>query len=154
MVSPLQIDSYTRDLWGEFDPLAIAEISPLAYDPCLRPKIIVCLDPTSQQVPALGYAQTVIRIRPESYILGFLCGSSYGGTPLYTFQAKDLELNRTLFAQPISQSLLVNTLGVNYPNLLNEPYPVVGKGRWLFEVWNQQDTAALICPLLLTLEPK
>ena len=153
MVTPLQIDSYTRDLWGEYDPLSIAEISPLAYDPCLKPRIIPCLDPQSQYVAALDHAQAVIRIAPESYILGFLCGSAYTSL-LYLFQMKDLELNRTIFSEPVSQAMLVNTKGVNYPNLLNEPYPVVGQGRFLFEVWNQQNSTALICPLLYCLEPK
>jgi hypothetical protein len=43
---------------------------------------------------------------------------------------------------------------VNYINLLTSPYPVVGKGRFLFEVWNQLAEVQTIIPLLVTLEPK
>ena len=138
MVTPLQIDSYTRDLWGEFDPLAIAELSPVAYDSCYRPKIIVGLDSEAQSVPANGYAAGVRSLE------------------------KILELDHEFFSEPVSQSFLANqqgmaTLGVdnvNYPNLLSSPYPVTGKGRFLFQIWNQTDSVLSVIPLVLTLEPK
>jgi hypothetical protein len=172
MVTPLQIDSYTRDLWGEFDPLAIAELSPVAYDSCYRPKIIVGLDSEAQTVPGDGYSQAVIKIVPGSLIVGFLFGNNYlnsgdeesssASSGEFNIQITDLELNHQFFSEPVSQGFLANVQGVatqftdnvNYPNLLSSPYPVTGKGRFLFEVWNQQDAAQVIIPLLITLEPK
>ena len=154
MVTPLQIDSYTRDLWQEFDALAIAQLAPLARDSCYKPKIIVCLDTQAQLVPALGYAQAGIRIRPGSIIYGFQFGAQYAGIPLFNFQVTDMELRHQMFSEPISQSFLTNEKGVNYPNLLTSPYPVVGKGRFLFEVWNQLAAPQIIIPLLGTLEPQ
>jgi hypothetical protein len=154
MVTPLQIDSYTRDLWQEYDALAIAQLAPLAYDKCYKPKIIVCLDTQSQTVPALGYAQAGIRIRPGSIIYGFQFGNLYAGTPQFNFQITDVELRHQMFSEPVSQSFLVNQKGVNYPNPLTSPYPVVGKGRFLFEVWNQLNSVQIVIPLLVTLEPQ
>ena len=164
MVTPLQIDSYTRDLWGEFDPLAIAELSPVAYDSCYRPKIIVGLDSEAQSVPANGYAEAVIKLLPGSLVVGFLFGNEYTNESGYQFniQITDLELDHEFFSEPVSQSFLANqqgmaTLGVdnvNYPNLLSSPYPVTGKGRFLFQIWNQTDAVLSVIPLVLTLEPK
>jgi hypothetical protein len=164
MVTPLQIDSYTRDLWGEFDPLAIAELSPVAYDSCYRPKIIVGLDSEAQSVPANGYAEAVIKLLPGSLVVGFLFGNEYTNESGYQFniQITDLELDHEFFSEPVSQSFLANqqgmaTLGVdnvNYPNLLSSPYPVTGKGRFLFQIWNQTDSVLSVIPLVLTLEPK
>jgi hypothetical protein len=164
MVTPLQIDSYTRDLWGEFDPLAIAELSPVAYDSCYRPKIIVGLDSEAQSVPANGYAEAVIKLLPGSLVVGFLFGNEYTNEYGYQFniQITDLELDHEFFSEPVSQSFLANqqgmaTLGVdnvNYPNLLSSPYPVTGKGRFLFQIWNQTDSVLSVIPLVLTLEPK
>jgi hypothetical protein len=164
MVTPLQIDSYTRDLWGEFDPLAIAELSPVAYDSCYRPKIIVGLDSEAQSVPANGYAEAVIKLLPGSLVVGFLFGNKYTNEYGYQFniQITDLELDHEFFSEPVSQSFLANqqgmaTLGVdnvNYPNLLSSPYPVTGKGRFLFQIWNQTDSVLSVIPLVLTLEPK
>jgi hypothetical protein len=160
MVTPLQIDSYTRDLWGEFDPLAIAELSPVAYDSCYRPKIIVGLDSEAQSVPANGYAEAVIKLLPGSLVVGFLFGNESGYQ--FNIQITDLELDHEFFSEPVSQSFLANqqgmaTLGVdnvNYPNLLSSPYPVTGKGRFLFQIWNQTDSVLSVIPLVLTLEPK
>jgi len=164
MVTPLQIDSYTRDLWGEFDPLAIAELSPVAYDSCYRPKIIVGLDSEAQSVPANGYAEAVIKLLPGSLVVGFLFGNEYTNESGYQFniQITDLELDHEFFSEPVSQSFLANqqgmaTLGVdnvNYPNLLSSPYPVTGKGRFLFQIWNQTDAVLSVIPLVLTLGPK
>jgi hypothetical protein len=154
MVTPLQLDSYTRDLWMEYDSLAIAQVSPLAYDPCYKPKLIICLDTQSQTVPANGYAQAGIKIRPGSIIYGFHFGSQYAGTPQFNFQMTDVELSHQLFSEPVSQSFLANQKGVDYPNLFTSPYPVCGKGRFLFEVWNQLAEALVIIPLLITLEPQ
>lgn len=163
MVTPLQIDSYTRDLWGEFDPLAIAEFSPVAYDPCYRPKIIVGLDSQAQSVPATnGYSEAVIKLLAGSLIVGFLFGNDYTNDGNYQFniQITDLELGHAFFSEPVSQSFLVNQQGcpnsqsVNYPNLLSSPYPVTGKGRFLFQVWNQTAAVLTVIPLILTVEPK
>lgn len=165
MVTPLQIDSYTRDLWGEFDPLAIAELSPVAYDSCYRPKIIVGLDSEAQSVPANGYAEAVIKLLPGSLVVGFLFGNEYTNSEYgyqFNIQITDLELDHEFFSEPVSQSFLANqqgmaTLGydiVNYPNLLSSPYPVTGKGRFLFQIWNQTDSVLSVIPLVLTLEPK
>ena len=156
MVTPLQIDSYTRDLWGEFDPLAIAQISPMAYDSCYKPKIIVGLDSQAQNVPAGGYSSAGIRITPGSLILGFLFGNQYsfGGTAEFDFQMSDIEMGHPFWSEPITQSFLTNQKGQNYVSLSNSPYPVVGKGRFLVEVWNQMAISQIIVPLIVTLEPQ
>lgn len=154
MVTPLQLDSYTRDLWQEYDALAIAQLAPLAFDHCYKPKIIVALDTQAQVIQPLGYSSAGIRMRPGSIIFGFLFGNQYAGTPQFNFQMTDMELRHEFFSEPISQSFLINQKGKNYFNLSTSPYPVVGKGRFLFEVWNQLATVLTVLPLIGTLEPQ
>jgi hypothetical protein len=121
------------------------------------------LDSEAQQVPANGYSEAVIKLLPGSLVVGFLFGNEYTNNSGYQFniQITDLELDHEFFSEPVSQSFLANqqgmaTLGVdnvNYPNLLSSPYPVTGKGRFLFQIWNQTDAVLSVIPLILTSEP-
>jgi hypothetical protein len=121
------------------------------------------LDSEAQSVPANGYAEAVIKLLPGSLVVGFLLGNEYTNeSGQFNIQITDLELDHEFFSEPVSQSFLANqqgmaTLGVdnvNYPNLLSSPYPVTGKGRFLFQIWNQTDSVLSVIPLVLTLEPK
>jgi hypothetical protein len=147
MVTPLQIDPYTRDTWNEFDALVIAQLAPLAYDKCYRPKLYVGLDTDAQTVPALGYSSFGLQITPGSLIYGFHMGVPVYPSP-WTFQLTDTALGRSLWTDPVSQNFLSNLKGLNYPNLLCAPYPVVGSGVFLVEVWNQLASSQVIIPLI------
>lgn len=146
MVTPLQIDPYTRDIWGEFDALAIAQIAPLAYDKCYKPKLYVGLDSDAQQVEAQGYSSFGLQVLPGSLLYGFYFGAPVYPSP-FMFQLTDLSLGRSLFSDPVSQAFLANPKP-GYPRLLCAPYPVVGTGVFLVEVWNQLDEPQVIVPLI------
>lgn len=152
MVTPLQLDSYTRDQWQEFDALAIAQIAPLAYDDCYRPKIYVGLDSGSQNVLQSAYASFGMHIQPGSLVYGFGMGSQYGSTPQWSVQVSDEATGIPFFSDPVSQAFLSNSKGQNYPYLLRAPRPVVGDGLFLVEVWNQQPNSQWIVPLFFVLE--
>ena len=153
MVQPLQIDSYLRDYWQEFDALALAQLASVAYDKCYKPKIIVGLNTEAQTVPAQGYADAVVRIRPGSLLYGFYM-SGYDPTfPVFNFQLRDLELGRDLYSEPVSNLFFVNPhQTLNYPTLLPSPYASVGKGQFKVEVWNQTAAPVVIIPLIGILE--
>lgn len=157
MVTPLQIDSYFRDLWGQFDPLVTAQLLPLVTSNCYKPKIYVGLDSTSQNVAADGYASCGISITPGSLIYGFYMGLPLSSSnPTYSawaMQLTDVARGRKISTDPLSQNFLSSNLGgtgqeLNYPALLPAPYPVVGKGRFEVEVWNQLASAQVIVPLI------
>jgi hypothetical protein len=153
MVTPLQIDSFTRDLWNEFDALAIAQLAPLAFDDCYKPRIYVGLDSDAQSVAALGYSSFGLQVTPGSLIYGFYMGTPVIPSP-WNFQMTDMSLGRSLFSDPVSQIFLSNLKGPAYPWLLCAPYPVVGSGMFLVEVWSQLATTQSVIPLIGVLEAR
>jgi hypothetical protein len=153
MVTPLQIDSFTRDLWNEFDALAIAQLAPLAFDDCYKPRIYVGLDSDAQSIAALGYSSFGLQITPGSLIYGFYMGIPVFPSP-WNFQMTDMSLGRSLFSDPVSQIFLANLKGLAYPWLLCAPYPVVGSGMFLVEVWSQLATTQSVIPLIGVLEAR
>jgi hypothetical protein len=153
MVTPLQIDSFTRDIWNEFDALAIAQLAPLAYDDCYKPRIYVGLDSDAQPIGPLGYSSFGLQMTPGSLIYGFYMGIPVVPSP-WNFQLTDLSLGRGLFSAPVSQNLIGNLKGLAYPWLLCGPYPVVGSGMFLVEVWSQLATTQNVVPLIGVLEAR
>ena len=153
MVTPLQIDSFTRDIWNEFDALAIAQLAPLAYDDCYKPRVYVGLDSDAQAVAALGYSSFGLQISPGSLIYGFYMGIPVVPSP-WNFQMTDMSLGRSLFSDPVSQIFLSNLKGLAYPWLFCAPYPVVGSGMFLVEVWSQLATVQTVVPLIGVLEAR
>jgi hypothetical protein len=157
MITPLQIDSYTRDLWSEFDALVIAQLAPLAYDPCYRPRVYVGLDIDAQFVPALEQRSYGLRIPTGSLIYGFYQGLPITPSP-WNIQITDLSLDdangrpKTLWSAPVSQNFLANSKGPAYPNLRCAPHPVTGRGEFLVEVWSQLSTSQFVVPLIGVLE--
>jgi hypothetical protein len=157
MVTPLQIDSYTRDLWNDWDALAIAQLAPVVNDPCYKPKIYVGLDSLSQTIPALGYVSYGMQITPGSLIYGFYMGAT---SQSFTIQVTDMSTGIPFWSSPISDGFLVNQKGNDqnnsdspvYPNLMSTPRPVVGSGVFLVEVWNQTSSNLVVVPLFGVLE--
>jgi hypothetical protein len=154
MVTPLQIDSFTRDQWQEFDALAIARLAPLAYDDCYQPRIYVGLDSISQTVPALSQVQYGMHVQPGSLIYCVYMGSGFSATPNWSIQVTDENMGLTFFSDPVAAAFLGNFKGSNYPSLFRAPRPVIGEGLFTVEVWNQLSTAQTIVPLFGVLEVK
>jgi hypothetical protein len=160
MITPLQIDSYTRDLWSEFDALMIAQLAPLAYDPCYRPRVYVGLDIDAQFIPASDpYREYGLRIPAGSLIYGFYNGLPVTPSP-WNIQITDLSMDdengrpSTFWSMPVSQNFVANSKGPAYPNFLPAPRPVTGRGQFLVQVWSQLATDQFVVPLIGVLEKR
>lgn len=152
-ISPLSMNQLTRDLWGQFDAAAIAQLAPLANDPCYNLKFYKAPADQDELVPANGYVPYGLRITPGSLIFGFYlpcipnAASPWASAPgQFTVQITDVSLKHKWFDDPVSSLFLANfkpTFQSNnfggmgsFPNLLVAPYPVVGSG--LFDVEIQE----------------
>jgi len=150
-VSPLSLDCLTRDYWGAFDAAAIAQLAPLAENKCYQPKIYRAPALSDELVEANGYVSYGLKITPGAIIYGFYLppGSPFGSGPLppsFNVQITDQSLRHKWFDQPVPSYFLGNckptflsgsqdVMG-SAPNLLVSPYPVVGTGLFLIEIWN------------------
>jgi hypothetical protein len=159
-ISPLSLDALTRDIWGSFDAAAIRQLAPLADELCYRPRLYKSPDSPSEVMPANGYVSHGLKITPGSLIYGFylpaeLVGSTGGEVPpgvtaitppQFNVQVTDTSLGHKLFDEPVPSLFLANfkptyysavfVLAGSFPNLLCAPYPVVGSGLFMVELWN------------------
>ena len=159
-ISPLSLDALTRDTWGSFDAAAIRQLAPLADELCYRPRLYKSPDSPSEVMPANGYVSHGLKITPGSLIYGFylpaeLVGSVGGELPpgltaitppQFNVQITDTSLGHKLFDEPVPSLFLANfkptyysavfVIAGSFPNLLCAPYPVVGSGLFMVELWN------------------
>ena len=154
-ISPLSLNPLTRDLWGEFDASAIAQLAALASDPCYTMRFYKAPADNQELLPANGYAPYGLKVTPGSLIFGFYlpCLFNAGNPPIsvplaFTVQITDVDLEHKWFTEPKSSLFFANckptyqtTAGViagSFPNLLTAPYPVVGRGAFKIDI---QDTS-------------
>ena len=147
-ISPLSLDCLTRDWWGAFDPAAIAQLAPLAENVCYQPKIYRAPALSNEVLPANGYASFGLKITPGSIIYGVYLPPSSLTSNLpgsFNVQIHDQSLKHKWFDEPVPSYFLANckpsylsasqnVMGA-FPNLLVAPYPVVGNGLFLIELW-------------------
>lgn len=154
-ISPLSLNPLTRDLWGSYDASIIAQLAPLAADPCYTIKMYKAPADNQELLAANGYAAYGLKITPGSIIFGFYlpCVVSVDNPPgslppAFTVQITDVDLEHKLFTEPIASlffanfkptyaSLVTTNMG-SFPNLLNSPYPVTGRGAFKVDI---QDTS-------------
>lgn len=148
-VSPLSLDGLTRDYWGAFDASAIAQLAPLAENKCYQPKIYRAPALSDEVVAASDYVSYGLKITPGAIIYGIYLPANGFDTPLppaFNVQITDQSLRHKWFDQPVPSYFLgnckptflsssQNVMG-SAPNLLVSPYPVVGTGLFLIEIWN------------------
>lgn len=167
-ISPLSIDALTRDYWGHYDAYAIAQLAPLAYEPCYQPKLYKAPAQAQESIAAKGYAAYGLSITPGSIIYGFYLPAllSSSAPPQWNVQIKDESLNRKFWDDPIPSVLIANFkpnyLGQlpfpatgnagSFPNLLQSPHPVVGKGTFYVELWNPTASAQRVQLVIGVLE--
>jgi len=153
-ISPLSLDTLTRDYWGHYDAYAIAQLAPLQYEDCYQPKFYKAPAEAQELIPAKGYAAYGLAITPGSLIYGFFLPAllSTNVPEQWNVQITDESLNRKFWDAPIPSVLIANLkatylgqLGYQnssngyigaFPNLLCCPYPVVGKGTFYVQLWN------------------
>lgn len=165
VLSPLSLNPLTRDTWGQFDTLALAQLAPLATDDCFQLKLYKAPADTQESLGASGnssFATYGMRITPGSLIFGFYlpCVPTPGNLPAsvppaFTVQIRDVALKHRIFSEPVASLFLSNykptyqgvfTNGTvlnagSFPNLLTAPYPVVGQGLFTVEIQNTAGVA-------------
>jgi hypothetical protein len=151
-ISPLQLDSLTRDYYGHYDAWVISQLAPLALSDCYQPKFYKAPSSDAELIPAGGTANYGLKITPGSLIYGFyLPGLISTGAPLpFSVQITDTSLRHSWFDEPVPSIFFANfkptglsaspllTSGAifSFPSLLNAPYPVVGDGLFAVDIWN------------------
>jgi hypothetical protein len=156
-ISPLSLNPLTRDLWGSFDATMIAQLAPLAADPCYSMKFYKAPADNQELLSSAaangGYATYGLKITPGSIIFGFYLpcvvntATPWTSVPgSFTVQITDVELEHKWFTEPISSlflanfkptfASLVNTNMGSFPNLLTAPYPVTGHGMFKVDIQN------------------
>lgn len=167
-ISPLQLDTLTRDLWGSYDAVAIAQLAPLNYEACYRPKFYKVPATDQESFGAYDDKDSGLAVTPGSLIYGFylpgLLSTSLPGK--FNFQLKDLSLDRDFWDDPIPSAFIANlkptylsqlaypTAGTagSFPHLLNCPWPVVGTGLFKSHIWETSGSAQRIEVVIGVLE--
>ncbi len=160
MITTLSLDQFTRPLWGEYDAWVMAQLEPLAYDPCYKPKWYVAPDSAGNNlfsdtpgVPPVGEngsdVQYGLQITPGGIIVGNLL---YSTEPVnFLFKMRDMSLGYDLWDDPIPAYFISNAKG-DLPNLWVTRHPVVGTGLFNCEFWNQSAEAQIIQVVFCVLE--
>ncbi len=160
-ISPLQLDSLTRDYYGHYDAYVMAQLAPLANNDCYQPKFYKAPASSDEVIVAGGNAQYGLKITPGSLIYGFyLPGLISTLRPLpFSVQITDTSLRHKFFDEPVPSIFLANfkptgvstnpllvsgAIFFSFPSLLNAPYPVVGSGLFKVDIWNTGATTQRI----------
>ena len=163
MLGPLWLDPLIRALWGQYNPLVLAQLDSLVDEDCYTPKIYRVPDPQNEVIAAGAYVEFGLEITPGSLLYGFLLPASpvssddpvaTAGMPApFTFQLKDMTTGHEFYQEPVPSVLISNyhseVLDARvasqscFWNLLNSVYPVIGSGLFRARI---QSTAALGTP--------
>ncbi len=159
-LSPLSLNPLTRDTWGMFDTIAIAQLAPLGIDECFQLKLYKAPADSMEVLAATGNRSFVtygLRITPGSLVFGFylpaapnLENLSSSAPPAFTVQIRDVATKHRWFSEPVASLFLSNYKPTyqavfsngsvlsagSFPNLLCHPYPVVGQGLFTVEIQN------------------
>lgn len=165
-ISPLSLDCFTRDYYGSFDALILAQLAPLCDNPCYQPKVYRAPALSNELIAADGYASFGLKITPGAIIYGFYLPPSSPTSQLpgaFNVQIRDTSLKMYWFDQPIPSvflgnnkpsylSVAQNVIG-SFPNLLDAPYPVVGSGLFSVELWETSHSQQRVELVFAVLEP-
>jgi hypothetical protein len=70
-ISPLSLDTLTRDYYGSWDAYILAQLAPLADNECYQPKIYRAPSLSSEVVTANKYTSFGLKITPGAIVYGF-----------------------------------------------------------------------------------
>jgi hypothetical protein len=147
-MSPLSLDQLTRDTWGSYDPLVIAQLAPLAALSCYTMKFYKSPDSINELMAVGQYVQHGLKITPGSLIFGTYLPALASTLlpPEFNCQITDTSLDVEWFDEPVPSVFLSNYKPVyldpyqeftgSFPNLLDSCWPVVGSGLFMVEFWN------------------
>jgi len=165
-ISPLFLDCMTRDNFGSFDAAVLAQLAVLVGNPCYQPKIYRAPTLEDEVIAANGYASFGLKITPGAILYGFYLPPSSDVSNLpgqFNVQIRDMSLKHEWFDQPVPSYFLGNDkpsylsslqpVIASFPNLLDAPYPIVGKGLLSVEIWETSGTEQRIELVFGALEP-
>jgi hypothetical protein len=147
-VSPLSLDQLTRDTWGSYDPLVIAQLAPLAGLSCYTMKLYKSPDSINERMEVGQYVQHGLKITPGSLIFGTYLPALASTLlpPEFNCQITDTSMEVEWFDEAVPSVFLSNYKPVyldpyqeltgSFPNLLDSCWPVVGNGLFMIEFWN------------------
>lgn len=143
-ISPLSLNQLTRDLWGTFDGSVIAQLAALADDPCYMAKFYKAPQDDQELFAPNAYVPYGLQVTPGSIIFGFYSPIA-AVPPSFNVQITDVSLSHKWFDDPVASVFVSNLkptyqsnfslLAGSFPNLLTAPYPVVGSGLFMVELW-------------------
>jgi len=151
MINSLSLYPAWRDTWGSFDPIALAQLAPLAYDDCYQPKYYKAPDDDQEILAAGGYLKYGLKITPGSLITHIFHTPATGGfdVPGFVWKITDMVLGIEIFSEPVPDIFVCNnTQPGPFPWLMNAPYPVVGTGLFNVEFWNYTDESLRVNMIL------
>lgn len=149
-ISPLSLDCLTRDYYGAFDPVIIAQLAPLAENDCYQPKIYRAPALENELLAANGYTSYGLKVTSGAILYGiYLPADPTTNLPgSFNVQVTDQSLKMTWFDEPVPSYFLANNkptyLAADHsqghvmgaaPNLFVSPRPVVGSGLFLVQIW-------------------
>jgi hypothetical protein len=165
-ISPLSLDCLTRDYYGSFDAMILAQLAPLSEDPCYQPKIYRAPSLATELVAAGGYTSFGLKITPGAIIYGFYLPPSSPTANIpgqFNVQIRDTSLKHEWWDQPIPSYFIANNkpsyLSVeqdvigSFPCLIDAPYPVVGTGLFEVQIWEDSGSEQRIELVFGVLEP-
>jgi hypothetical protein len=167
-VSPLSLDCLTRDYYGTISASAIAQLAPLAENDCYQPKIYRAPALENELLAANAYTSYGMKVTPGAIICCFyLPADPTTNLPgAFNVQITDQSLRMKWFDEPVPSYFLAN----NKPTYLAaatsqghvmgaapvyfvSPYPVVGSGLFLVEIWETSGVQQRIELAFGVLEP-
>lgn len=158
VLSPLSLNSFTREVWSDYDAYVLAQYEAAIAEGCYEPKIYKSPDITQEVLANQGYVAHGLSITPGALIVGFIfpVDIETDGAALFTqvaVQITDVQLDHKFYSQPVPWYLLANGR-INQPNLLPVPHPVVAPGRFMVEFWNVSGASFRTQLQIAVLEPK
>lgn len=170
-VGPLSLNQLTRDYWGSYDAVTIAQLARAAVNPCYRQKFYKAPGDNQEVLGPGGFVSYGLKITPGSIIYGFYYNLFTLALGRWTVQITDVSLGNKFWDNPISSDFLLNlkptlqsdsadysiptapiTPYASFPNLLSAPYPVVGQGLFQVEIQEIQNTTQRVQLVLGVLE--
>lgn len=161
LISPLSLNPLTRDLWGQYDASVIAQLAGYADDDCYKPKFYKAPSDNQELIAGSSFVAYGMKVTPGSLIFGMYLPCVADPTdlnasvpPVFSVQITDSSLNLPWFDDPVASLFLANykpcyqsifgTMTGSFPNLMNSPWPVVGRGLFMVEIQNNSASAQRI----------
>lgn len=154
-MTPLYLNQFTREVWGEYDAYVLAQLEPAILEGCYDPRVYKAPDISQEVLGASGpssYVAAGVSITPGALILGFVFPADFD-TVEVNVQVTDTGLNHKFWSSPIPWYMVSNGK-LDMPNLLPCPYPVVDPGKFLVEFYNVSGEQFRTQLMFLCLEPK